>query len=149
VGAVIFGLFLYFLTLVFGSILLFGLAGLLIIGGILSAGLALYIGFAHNREAAGGGASQPQQEGRIQARFAINHLGEMIFDNLDYDAEEARYYVRVLYLDGRRDEFECARQVFDQCGEGMRGLLTLQGKWLSMFTPLPDTDETRNAYRGI
>jgi uncharacterized damage-inducible protein DinB len=148
-AAFVFGLFLYFLTLVFTSILLFGLAGLMVVGGILSAGLALYIGFAHNRDASSGGPAEPQEEGRIQARFAINQLGEMIFDNYDYDAEEARYYVRVLYLDGRRDEYECARPVFDQCGEGMRGLLTLQGKWLSMFTPLPDSDETRDAYRGI
>lgn len=149
VGAFLFGLFLFFLTLVFNSLLLFGLAGLLTLGGVISGASALFIGISHNRSAAAGGPSEPQREGRVQARFAINQLGEMIFDNFDYDAEEARFYVRVLYLDGRRDEFECARPVFDQCGEGMRGILTIQGKWLSMFTPLPDSDETRAAYRGI
>lgn len=141
------GLFFFFLAIVFGSGLFFGLGGLLVMCGILSAALSLYIGFSHNRASGPDGPMQPQQEGRVMARFAINGIGEMIFDNYDYDAEDARFYVKVQYLNGKRDEFECARPVFDQCGEGMRGLLTVQGSWLSMFTPLMDTDETRAMYR--
>ena len=71
----------------------------------------------------------------------------MIFDNFDYDAEGGKYYVRVQFLDHRREELETARPVFDQCGEGMRGLLTMEGGWLAQFQPLLDTDETRAAYK--
>ncbi|HTQ08581.1 MAG TPA: hypothetical protein VMI31_00775, partial [Fimbriimonadaceae bacterium] len=59
----------------------------------------------------------------------------------------AKYYVRIQFLGGKRDELECARPVFDLCGEGMRGLAMVQGSWLSQFVPLADTDQTRAAYR--
>jgi hypothetical protein len=146
VGAFLAGLFFTFLAIVFQSSALFGLGPFLLLVGMVSVGTALYLGHSHNKSVASS-ASLPPAEGRITARFAVNDIGEMIFDNYDYDAEDARYYVKVHFLGGRRDEFECARPVFDQCGEGMRGLLTVQGGWLSMFTPLPDTDETRAAYR--
>jgi len=88
-----------------------------------------------------------QQEGRIMARYAINEIGEMIFDNYDYDAEVAKFYVRVQFLGGKRDELECGRPVFDQCGEGMRGMMMVQGSWLAQFVPLMDTEDTKAAYR--
>ena len=148
VAGFLFGLFFFFLAIVFGSSLCFGLGGLLVIGGILSGALSLYIGFSHNRASGADGPTRPQEEARVQTRFAINGIGEMIFDNYDYDAEDARFYVKGQYPNGRRDEFECARPVFDQCGEGMRGLITVQGSWLSMFVPLADDDHTKAMYRN-
>jgi hypothetical protein len=140
------GLFSIFAGMILSG-LLFSLGILLIFIAILLAVGGLYVGLSHTSSMAGG-APRAQEEARVTARFAINGIGEMIFDNYDYDAEDARFYVKVQYLDGRREELECARPVFDQAGEGMRGLLTIQGGWLSMFTPLMDTEETRRAYRG-
>ena len=149
VGALIsfgLGLFTLFWGFVFQSGALFALGPSLVFIAILMAGVALIIGFIHNKDLAGG-APRPPEEGRIVARFAINQNGEMIFDNFDYDAEEARFYARVQFLGGRREELECARPVFDQCGEGMRGMLTMHGGWLTQFEQLMDTDETRAMYR--
>jgi hypothetical protein len=141
------GLFLTFGGMLLRAGILFALGPVLILVALCLVGGALYIGISHNKSMAVGPA-RPQEEARVIARFAINGIGEMIFDNYDYDAEEARFYVKVQYLNGRREEFECARPVFDQAGEGMRGMLTIQGGWLSMFTPLMDTEETKAAYRG-
>ncbi|HVT12474.1 MAG TPA: hypothetical protein VHE55_09420 [Fimbriimonadaceae bacterium] len=147
VGAGAAGLFFLFFAFVLRSNALFAFGPVLILLGIVLAGAGAYIGFSHNRGMTTGATRRPEEEGRVVARFAINEIGEMIFDNFDYDAEEARFYVRVQFLDRRREEFECARPVFDQCGEGMRGMITMQGSWMLSFVPLMDTDETRAAYR--
>jgi len=139
------GVFLTFFGVFFGTAML-STGVFLCFLGICLAGGALLIGFGHIR--AGSAKGEPvQQECRIMARYAINEIGEMIFDNFDYDAEVAKYYVRIQFLGGKRDELECARPVFDLCGEGMRGLAMVQGSWLSQFVPLADTDQTRAAYR--
>jgi hypothetical protein len=141
------GCFITFLAVVFRSGLLFAFGPFLALIGIGLGIAGFFLGFGHNQRLSTTSASV-QQEGRVVARFAINQIGEMIFDNYDYDAEEGRFYVRIQYLNGKRDELECARPVFDQCGEGMRGMLNVQGSWLAQFTPLIDTPETRAAYRG-
>ena len=145
-GCFLLGLFLTFLATMFRSALLFGFGPFLIFIGMCMGIGGLVMGFRHNRNMESGPTQAPI-EGRVLARYAINGIGEMIFDNYDYDAEDARFYVKIHFLGGRREEYECARPVFDQCGEGMRGLVTIRGNWLSMFEPLPDTDETRAAYR--
>jgi hypothetical protein len=145
-GSFLGGLVVGFIGIILQSVIFFGLSGLLVVGGIAMGIGALGMGMGHNRTM-DSGISRPQQEARVVARFAINDIGEMIFDNYDFDAEDARFYVRVQYLNGKREEFECARPVFDQAGEGMRGLLTISGGWLSMFNPLLDNDETKAAYR--
>lgn len=123
------------------------LGPILIALGILLALIGLAVGMVHNAKTPKG-VARPREEGRVVARYAINDLGEMIFDAFDLDAPIARYYVRLQFLDGRRDEMQCQRSVFDQCGEGMRGLVYAQGGWLTQFTPLPDSPETKAAYRG-
>lgn len=115
--------------------------------GVLLALGGLVVGLVHNAKGSKG-AARPVEEGRVVARYAINDLGEMIFDAFDLDAPIARYYVRLQFLDGRRDEMQARREVFDQCGEGMRGLVYAQGGWLTQFAPLPDSPETKAAYRG-
>lgn len=148
VGALIAGIFLVFLALVVRSQVLFALGPTLMGIGVLVLVGSLVVGY---KQIGSNAARTPREpvEGRIVAKFAINELGEMLFDNFDYDAQEARFYVKVVYLDGRREEFETARAVFDHCGEGMRGVLTVQGNWLSQFQPLPDTEETKAAYRYL
>lgn len=145
-GAAAVGLLFTFLAFVMQSVILFAMGPFLMLVGVALVAGAISLGFGHNRKL-NTGAPRPQEEGRITARFAINQIGEMIFDNFDYDAEEAKFYVRVQFLDSRREEFECARPVFDQCGEGMRGMITMQGSWMLSFVPMLDTDESRAAYR--
>lgn len=147
-AAFLFGGFVAAFGLLFGAGLLTGLGSFLVFAGLSAAVIGFILGFAHTRDAADG-PPRPEQEGRILARYAINQLGEMLFDNFDEDAEEARWYVRVQFLSGAREELECARAVFDQCGEGMRGMLTIQGSWLGQFVQLLDTEESRAAYRDL
>jgi hypothetical protein len=73
----------------------------------------------------------------VVARFAINEIGEMIFDNFDFDAPNARYYVRLKMPDGRDEEFECAQELLNQVGEGMVGNVQINGRWLGSFVPVP------------
>lgn len=74
---------------------------------------------------------------QVMARFGINHLGEMLFTIEPIDVPELRYYVRILFPDGRQAEFETAYDLFATAGEGMWGDITYQGDWLSSFTPRP------------
>lgn len=146
VGCFLAGMFFTFLAVMFASTMFFAIGLLSMLVGVALGIGSLFLGFGHNRNRDAGAVAAPT-EGRVVARFAINDIGEMIFDNYDFDAEDARFYVRIQFLGGKRDEFECARPVFDQCGEGMRGMLVIEGGWLSQFTALIDTDETKAMYR--
>jgi hypothetical protein len=149
VGLVLVGIFQFFFGIVLMGLWGFILGPILVVLGLAALTTGLAIGLGHNRAGKSAAGIRPQEEARVIARYAINDIGEMIFDNFDYDAPGARFYVRLQYLDGKREELETARAVFDQCGEGMRGLLTVQGNWLSQFVILVDTQETRQAYRGL
>lgn len=124
------------------------MASLAILGGAVSLVSAAFVGLRQNAKITGGPTRET--EGRVQARYAINHLGEMLFDNFDFDAPHgAKYYVKVKYPDGQREELETARPVFDQAGEGMLGKFLIQGNWLTRFSMLPDSDESRAFYREL
>ena len=43
------------------------------------------------------------------------------------------YYVRLREPNGRENEYETAREVFEAVAEGMRGTAVCQGQWLSRF----------------
>src|SRR4051794_32090050 len=118
VGCFVAGLFFTFLALILSSSLFYAIGPSSLFVGVILGVVGLLIGYGHNKSMGSASAPKAEGEGRIVARFAINDVGEMIFDNFDYDAEDGRYYVRVQFLGGRREEFECARPVFDQCGEG-------------------------------
>ncbi len=127
-GAVILG--------VFGKLaMLFTAAPLFFLLSVISVGAGLWLGISHSKSPAEGAGAQ--REGHVMARYAINHLGEMIFSYFETDAEEAKYYVKLQYLDGRTEELQCAEPVFEQCGEGMRGMVIVHGRWLSRFEQLP------------
>jgi hypothetical protein len=74
---------------------------------------------------------------RVVARFAVNHLGEMLFDIDPIDMPELKYYVRLMFADGRQGEFKTVWEVFAEAGEGMYGDVAYQGDWLSRFTKRP------------
>jgi len=74
---------------------------------------------------------------RIQARYAINSLGETIFDEsyLDFEDPKTKLYVRISAPGMNGSEFKCQAPVWTRCGEGMEGTAVIQGDWLGQFFP--------------
>jgi hypothetical protein len=105
--------------------------------GLALVAASVFGGIAHNRQVGGSQNYREAPMAFVVARFAINHIGEMIFANFDEDAPEARYYVRLRFPDGHDEELECAFPVCAQAGEGMFGDATIQGRWLGAFVPRP------------
>lgn len=54
-----------------------------------------------------------------------------------FDDNDLRCYVQVEFPNGHKREFETHRVVLGAIGEGMRGTITYQGKWLSKFVMKP------------
>ncbi len=146
--SLILGVLISMVSFLAGQMGLLGIGLLMIFGGGGSVVGAIVMGLSHHSKMTTR-SYRPEQEGRVMARYAINQLGEMLFDNFDYDAERARYYVKVKFLDGTTEELESSREVFDTAGEGMKGMLLMQGNWLSRFTPLADSEESRQMYKEL
>jgi hypothetical protein len=51
------------------------------------------------------------------------------------DGDEHKFYVKFFMPDGSFKEFMGPKEVFDSCGEGMKGEATVDGKWLGKFEP--------------
>jgi hypothetical protein len=72
---------------------------------------------------------------KVLAKYVTNGRGEPM--PLDWDSPDpaTKYFVRMELGSGHRVELQCVREVFDQCGEGMKGESIYQGRWLGMFRP--------------
>ena len=81
------------------------------------------------------GARQTDRRAKVLARYATNKQGETAVLESDFDYLDLKFYALVLLSDGTRAEFQCVREVFDQCGEGMTGEAQFQGRWLGAFQP--------------
>ena len=81
------------------------------------------------------GARRVDQRAKIIARYALNRQNETVISDDDLDDPETRFFARVILTDGTRVEFQCVREVFFQCGEGMTGEAHFQGRWLGAFRP--------------
>src|SRR5579862_6581037 len=81
-GAVSFGIgvVVSFLGILLGATIFLLIGPFAILVGIAMGVGGLLLGFEHNK-VMNSGFKRPPQEGRIVARFAINGIGEMIFDN--------------------------------------------------------------------
>jgi len=77
----------------------------------------------------------------VASRFAINSVGEMIFSNFEYDAPGGKLFVQLRFPDGHIEEMSTSWGVFNQCGEGMRGVALVKGSWLSSFAPIVKQSE--------
>jgi hypothetical protein len=73
----------------------------------------------------------------VVARFAINEVGEMVFQDFDPDDPDTKLFVHLKFPGGRNGEFRCPLPVFDCCGEGMRGSAIVKGDWLGGFSAFP------------
>ncbi|MCW5935643.1 MAG: hypothetical protein KIT45_15285 [Fimbriimonadia bacterium] len=71
----------------------------------------------------------------VIAKFAVNDQGETVPFYNDYPEELLQWYVRLELPNRRKEEFRCAREVFNQIGEGLRGDAVCQGLWLNSFQP--------------
>lgn len=104
--------------------------------GLLLAGTGLFIGM---RAAFGDDSKEAQQtvEGAyIIAAFVLDERGEKVFDPSLFDPSELKHLVQVRFPNGIAKEFETAPEVYSSIGEGQRGAITYQGKWLSQFVPV-------------
>ncbi len=72
---------------------------------------------------------------RVLARYGVDSEGQTLTLEWDFPDPKTRFYVRMEMSNGSRVEFQCVREVFDQCGEGMRGESHFQGRWLGLFRP--------------
>ena len=130
------GGFVFLIGMVLKAIPLMAMGPILILGGLCLAGYGVFSGMSFNKKASTGGVRM-MSECYVVARFAVNQIGEMIFDNFEFDAPGARYYVRLKMPDGRDEEFECAHDLVMQVGEGMIGNVQVNGHWLGSFIPVP------------
>jgi hypothetical protein len=72
----------------------------------------------------------------VVARFAYTKEHQMLSETwMIEEAENPRFYVRLQVAPGQVGEFECPREVFWECGEGMSGEAEIQGRWVGRFTP--------------
>lgn len=81
------------------------------------------------------GRRQVDTRAKVIARYATNREGESLMFDDDMDDPGTRFYARLMLTDGTRAEFQCAREVYSQCGEGMTGEAHFQGRWLGAFRP--------------
>jgi len=73
----------------------------------------------------------------IISLLILNKDQSPIYDPDMFDEDELRCYVQVEFADGRKREFETSLAVMGTIGDGMRGNITYQGKWLSQFVMVP------------
>lgn len=68
----------------------------------------------------------------IIAAFIESREGR-VFDPEMFAPEDLTYYVHVHLGPGEKAELKTSRAVFDTIGEGLKGTVTFQGKWLGKF----------------
>lgn len=88
------------------------------------------------------------QNVQITARFATNHIGETLFDAdyIEFDHPKTKLYVRVNAPGSPQVELRTNADVWNACGEGMRGHAHVQGDWLGRFEQVAMPPPTGNPY---
>jgi len=108
--------------------------GLFLLGLLLFLGALIY-GIREGKKTTGKGALL-DPGARVIARYAIDRQGEMITEEWLFDELDGlKFYVKLELSGGLIKEFQCHRQVYGYCGEGMRGSATFNGNWLGGFAP--------------
>lgn len=54
-------------------------------------------------------------------------------------------YVHLMEPNGKQNEYETAREVFETVMEGIRGTAICQGQWLCRFQPYVGTFDSKDA----
>jgi hypothetical protein len=107
-------------------------AGMLIIGGVAVYGL-----WRHRKRFEG--PQRTIENAYVLACTAVDkQTGEHVYYWRDYP-DPLNYYVRLMEPNGKQNEYETAREVFETVMEGARGTAVCQGQWLCSF----------QAHRGV
>lgn len=73
---------------------------------------------------------------KVLTKYVYNKRGEMVNEEYMWeDEDEHKFYVKLQMPDGALREFMTRKEVFDNCGEMMKGEAHIDGKWLGNFTP--------------
>jgi len=115
-------------------ILLAILCVLMVLGGIGLIGASIFYGIALEKGTQSG-PEVVEPNCRVMARYGVNSRNEMVSSDWATESDDFKPYVRLHSPRKGAMEFQCAFQVWDQCGEGMIGEAILQGRWLSSFKP--------------
>ena len=106
---------------------------LVALGGLFSIGWGIAIGL---QEAFGDDRKKPIENASgvlIIAKLVLDSKNDTVYDPDMYDEDEIQRLVQVQFANGRKEEFKASLTVFDTIGEGMKGKIIYQGKWLSSF----------------
>lgn len=116
------------------SVVVAVLGAILFFGGLALLVFTMISAFAVSR-ADKTGPRRVDQRAKVIARYALNKRGDTVVSDDEMDEPEIRFFARIILTDGTRAEFQCVREVFFECGEGMTGEAHFQGRWLGAFRP--------------
>ncbi len=119
-----------------GAMGLAGLALLAFVAGLLLLLFALLAGLGKINNL---GKKVFKHDGvKVIARYAINSIGETIFDEryMNFEDEKLKFYVRLQLPNGHSAEYHCNEIVWGHCAEMMTGTALIQGDWVGQFIPL-------------
>ena len=133
-GALLIVLGLVGFVMVFAVIPLAALCALMVLGGIGLIGASIFYGISFEKSSQKG-PEVTEPNCRVMARYGVNSRNEIISSDWATEADDFKPYVRLHSPRKGAMEFQCAFPVWDQCGEGMMGDATIQGRWLSSFKP--------------
>lgn len=128
------GLLVIVLGVMAAPFLFFGALFIILIG-LAMAGIGVYYGLT---QTFGDDRKRPVtiEEGVYVMNIIVtDRQGEHVFNPEMFDDHEIRFFIQIAFPDGRREEFETNRHVAESMGEGMRGKITYQGKWMNQFEP--------------
>lgn len=136
-GGMAFGIIAFGLSVFIGGASMLALAIVVFVLGLVVLAVTVFAGLGSVKKDRSSVQTVVHNDTRVVARFAINHIGEMIFDIDPQDIPDLKFYVRLQFRDGRQGEFSTRWEVFGAAGEGMWGAAAIQGDWLGGFTPTP------------
>jgi len=107
-----------------------GLIGLGILVCCFAAGYGWYQHINRNK-----GATVSYPDAFVISRYAINKQQDLLTQSWEFDYEDLKFFVRIQLDAANVLELETSRDAFEGCGEGMRGVALVHGKWLGGFAP--------------
>lgn len=108
---------------------------ILLLGLLLTVGGFLFGYFQGKKEYLPTGDMRRALGVQILVRYAYNNRGEMANDEYMWqEGDDIKFYVKLRFANGTVQEFQTTVEVYNMCGEGMKGDALIDGKWLGGFT---------------
>lgn len=106
-----------------------------LVGGIVAGVTGLVVGHVFNARIHSGPRST-LPHAFIVGKFALDEDQNPVISTWEWtERDDLRFFVRMRTDRQRVSEYECHKDVFFLCGEGMTGQAEVQGRWLGRFTP--------------